>query len=242
MWWILIPGKWLWLGFIVLFLLGCVGAEMDESDIHQSRLYHDLFVASSYNNLIRPVVDTNTSLMINFSLALSAIINVDSKNQMIITNVWLQMYWYDFQLEWDPEEYGGIKQFKMNHTNVWIPDIVLFNNADGNFEVSYKSNCVLNSDGVVHFIPPSIYTSSCNIDVKYFPFDQQVCEMKFGSWTFQGLTLKYQFHKDKSHIILDDYMKNGAWDVINGPGDILEINDTITQGVSSSYHVNIVEY
>ncbi|BFY97023.1 hypothetical protein BsWGS_00063 [Bradybaena similaris] len=225
MWWIQIPGNWFRLGFPLLFLLGCVGAEMDESDVHQNRLYHDLFVASSYNNLIRPVVDTNTSLQINFSLALSAIINVDSKNQVIITNVWLQMYWRDFQLEWEPTQYGNITEFKMDYRNVWIPDIVLFNNADGNYEVSYKSNCVLHSDGVVNFIPPSIYTSSCNIDVKYFPFDQQKCEMRFGSWTFQGSTLSYQFHYDKSNIILDDYMKNGAWDVINGVGRICNMDD-----------------
>jgi hypothetical protein len=30
------------------------------------------------------------------------------------------------------------------------------------------------------------FQSSCTIDVTYFPFDQQTCIMKFGSWTFTG--------------------------------------------------------
>lgn len=62
--------------------------------------------------------------------------------------------------------------------------------------------------------------------------------MRFGSWTFQGLTLSYEFDAGKKYIILDDYMKNGAWDVINGIGNIVPIDDRTTPGVSSSYHVN----
>lgn len=58
--------------------------------------------------------------------------------------------------------------------------------ADGKYEVSYKPNVVISSDGSVMWIPPAIYRSSCTINVKYFPFDQQTCEMKFGSWTFNG--------------------------------------------------------
>ena len=69
---------------------------------------------------------------------------------------------------------------------MWKPDIVLFNNADGNYEVRYKSNVLIYPDGEVLWVPPAIYQSSCTIDVTYFPFDQQTCIMKFGSWTFTG--------------------------------------------------------
>jgi len=58
--------------------------------------------------------------------------------------------------------------------------------ADGKYEVSYKPNVVMFSHGDVLWIPPAIYKSSCTIDVTYFPFDEQECNMKFGSWTFNG--------------------------------------------------------
>ena len=48
------------------------------------------------------------------------------------------------------------------------------------------SSLVIFNHGDVLWIPPAIYKSSCTIDVTYFPFDQQECKMKFGSWTFNG--------------------------------------------------------
>ena len=58
--------------------------------------------------------------------------------------------------------------------------------ADGNFEVTLATKAILNSKGMIQWKPPAIYKSSCGIDVRYFPFDEQTCIMKFGSWTYDG--------------------------------------------------------
>jgi hypothetical protein len=45
---------------------------------------------------------------------------------------------------------------------------------------------VVTSEGLCTYIPPGIFMSTCKIDITWFPFDDQNCEMKFGSWTYNG--------------------------------------------------------
>ncbi|KAF4532450.1 hypothetical protein B566_EDAN003025, partial [Ephemera danica] len=58
--------------------------------------------------------------------------------------------------------------------------------ADGNFEVTLATKATIYHGGLVEWKPPAIYKSSCEIDVEYFPFDEQTCVLKFGSWTYDG--------------------------------------------------------
>lgn len=61
--------------------------------------------------------------------------------------------------------------------------------ADGNYEVTIMTKAILHHDGKVVWKPPAIYKSFCEINVEYFPFDEQTCFMKFGSWTYDGYTV-----------------------------------------------------
>jgi hypothetical protein len=58
--------------------------------------------------------------------------------------------------------------------------------ADGNFEVTLSTKATVYSNGLVEWKPPAIFKSSCEIDVEYFPFDEQTCVLKFGTWTYDG--------------------------------------------------------
>lgn len=145
------------------------------------------------------------------------------------SNVWLRLVWNDYQLQWDEADYGGISVLRLPPDKVWKPDIVLFNNADGNYEVRYKSNVLIYPDGEVLWIPPAIYQSSCTIDVTYFPFDQQTCIMKFGSWTFTGDQVSLSLFNNKNHVDLSDYWKSGTWDIIEVPAYLNVHNTTGVQ-------------
>ena len=46
------------------------------------------------------------------------------------------------------------------------------------------------SDGSVTWLSHGIYKSSCDIDVEYFPFDVQICNLMWASWTYDGLSVR----------------------------------------------------
>ena len=68
------------------------------------------------------------------------------------------------------------------------------------FDGTYPTNVVVTSHGLCTYIPPGIFLSSCPIDITWFPFDDQDCEMKFGSWTYNGFKVPMPF-LEKSKIL-----------------------------------------
>lgn len=64
--------------------------------------------------------------------------------------------------------------------------MVIYFSASEAFDGTYPTNVVVTSTGSCTYIPPGIFMSTCKIDITWFPFDDQNCEMKFGSWTYNG--------------------------------------------------------
>lgn len=66
--------------------------------------------------------------------------------------------------------------------------------ADEGFDGTYQTNVVVAHNGSCLYVPPGIFKSTCKIDITWFPFDDQHCDMKFGSWTYDGNQVHYCLH------------------------------------------------
>ncbi|KAM9785413.1 neuronal acetylcholine receptor subunit alpha-4-like [Neosynchiropus ocellatus] len=135
---------------------------------------------------------------------------------MMTTNVWVKQEWNDYKLRWNPEEYENVTSIRIPSEIIWRPDIVLYNNADGDFEVTHLTKAHLFYDGRIKWMPPAIYKSSCSIDVTFFPFDQQSCKMKFGSWTYDRA--KIDLISMASDVDQMNYWESGEWVIVNAVG------------------------
>ncbi|XP_033859734.1 neuronal acetylcholine receptor subunit alpha-2-like isoform X1 [Acipenser ruthenus] len=180
----------------------------------EENLFKDLFVG--YNRWPRPVRNISDVVIVKFGLSIAQLIDVNEKNQMMTTNVWLKQEWNDYKLRWNPADYDNVTSIRVPSEMIWVPDIVLYNNADGEFAVTHMTKAHLFYTGMVQWVPPAIYKSSCSIDVTFFPFDQQNCKMKFGSWTYDKA--KIDLERIEMNVDLKDYWESGEWAIINAVG------------------------
>ncbi|KAG7328846.1 hypothetical protein KOW79_007020 [Hemibagrus wyckioides] len=208
--------KGLWL----LFLTTALCAEVEE------RLINYLLSPERYNKLIRPAVNKSQQVTIAIQVSLAQLISVNEREQIMTTNCWLTQVWNDYRLMWNPDEYEGVMKVRLPTQHIWLPDIVLYNNADGTYEVSFYSNAVVSSNGEVAWLPPAIYKSACKIEVRNFPFDQQNCTLKFRSWTYDHTEIDLVLLSDFASR--DDFKPSGEWDIVSLPGRKNEDPDDIT--------------
>lgn len=50
-------------------------------------------------------------------------------------------------------------------------------------------------------------------DITWFPFDDQHCDLQFGSWTYDGRMLDLQMEDPNGGSILE-FKRNGEWELI----------------------------
>lgn len=79
----------MWEYFVYTFEYFFSSAVVCFAGYNEKRLLHDLL--DTYNTLERPVVNESDPLQISFGLTLMQIIDVDEKNQMLVTNIWLKL-------------------------------------------------------------------------------------------------------------------------------------------------------
>jgi len=190
------------------------------SGIHERQLLDDLL--AYYNKLERPVANESEAVVLTFGLTLQQIIDVNEKEQILTTNVWLNLEWEDVNLAWNTSEYGNVEDVRIPPSALWKPDILMYNSASEAFDGTYPTNVVVTSEGKCTYIPPGIFMSTCKIDITWFPFDDQNCEMKFGSWTYNGFKLGLKLKNPEGGDI-SGYTTNGEWALIGVPATRNEV-------------------
>ncbi|XP_069172204.1 neuronal acetylcholine receptor subunit alpha-10-like isoform X2 [Procambarus clarkii] len=165
-----------------------------------------------YDRDVRPVRNASHPIVIQLGITLTQIFDMDEKNQVLTTNVWLDQEWVDELLKWDKNDYNGLETIRLPCQKIWLPDIVLYNNADDYTRGYMQSKAMVGYEGKVFWPPPTKFRSTCPVDVTYFPFDDQTCILKLGSWIYDGFQVDVT--NRTAEVDLTNYIPNGEWELL----------------------------
>ncbi|XP_070708847.1 acetylcholine receptor subunit delta [Pempheris klunzingeri] len=193
----------------------------------EERLINHLIKERGYNKELRPVERQQDAVDVYLALTLSNLISLKEVDETLLTNVWIEHTWIDYRLAWNTSEFDGISTLRLPSSMVWLPEIVLENNNDAQFQVAYYCNVLVYPDGLCYWLPPAIFRSSCSINVNYFPFDWQNCTLKFTSLTYNAKEIRMLLKEDANEthkwtvewIIIDpaSFTENGEWEIVHRP-------------------------
>ncbi|XP_033112742.1 neuronal acetylcholine receptor subunit alpha-9-like [Anneissia japonica] len=120
------------------------------------------------------------------------------------------MRWQDELISWDPFEYD-IDCVSLPAHSIWKPDITLYNNRDENYKHFLPEATVhVCFDGSATYSAYSIFRSSCNMNIKYYPSDDQTCNLRLSSWNHN----EFELDINPQLRVLDQnelFNDNGVW-------------------------------
>eukprot|EP00977_Amphora_coffeiformis_P028241 scaffold34916_cov170-Amphora_coffeaeformis.AAC.5 len=100
---------------------------------------------------------TRTGLPVELGLNFHRVLQVDPTSSVVDMIVWVRQRWNDPRLAWDPEQHNGI--YKVNFwvadgsgpggetSEIWTPDLELWNNAEPLAQTLVSTSAVVSSDG-----------------------------------------------------------------------------------------------
>lgn len=199
--------------YIILLVLETVTSFGDRVPDEQL-LFQDLMIG--YEKSVRPVINSSTVLTVTLGLKLNQIVDLDERHQVLTTNVFIDQEWRDENLVWEPHKYNNVKSLRIPTKQVWLPDTFIYNNADdGSTGFMQGTYILVTYDGNVLWPVPVKLKSSCKVDITYFPFDDQECIMRFGSWIYSGKWMDYKSMNNDTPIDLTSYINNSEWDLLS---------------------------
>ncbi|CAF0885550.1 unnamed protein product [Rotaria sordida] len=170
----------------------------------------DLITAllSGYNRNIRPY----DQVSVDITASLQQIVAIDEKQQIMTSSSFISQTWFDERLSWNTSNYS-ITVVMLPVKSLWIPDTMILNSADasGYLTVSDYSLASVYYTGQVYMILPALTVRTrCNLFVRKFPFDKQMCSINLTAWS-QGSNRILYTENNSLVIDISGYNEHPLW-------------------------------
>jgi hypothetical protein len=178
------------------------------------RLRDTLLNKQKYDRVTRPVKDFRTPTNVKMAITPIHFTDLDTSTNVLTTESWIQNMWDDEFLKWDPKDYGNLTEIRFLPSEIWKPDLLLYNGGDmaAGTQISSQNLAIVYNTGLVLWIPTATLKTICNVDLTDYPFDTQVCNVTIGSWTRNSEQIKLSIYE--SEMSSHPMFSNPTWDLV----------------------------
>ena len=189
------------------------GKEDESGTLEDAKqLYNDML--SNYSKYVRPIRKQKNPINVSISLAVIAIQEFDEALERFSVVGAIFLGWFDQNISWDADNYGGIDSLFIGYKQVWVPEVILTNPSEKVDSFGKEWQLIrYGPSGWASWTPGDLIKATCSIDVRYFPFDIQECSMEMYVWGY--LVNEVQLIASRDTIDTGLLTEHGSWTVVN---------------------------
>ncbi|KAI0208160.1 Neuronal acetylcholine receptor subunit alpha-9 [Lamellibrachia satsuma] len=196
---------WYFGTIVLLIYVPSLSMALDETEILK------YLKRTGYDSRVLPLGKDQNATMVFLGISLKRIVSLYEKEQYLLTNVWMHLSWTDTNLQWDPTKHNKTSNIHIPVHSIWRPDIRIYDTVDTTKnDQGHDSIAHVTHKGFVSNSYPLLLKTYCTIQVYYFPFDTQECNLTFASWSYDQTMVNLV----PSSIHLAEYDANTAWKLV----------------------------
>jgi len=206
------------------------------------------YMFRQYNKEVLPL-DTDGPVNVEIGVSL---INMNLASQVMSATAWVRMRWTDYRLFWEPADHNGLDVIRVPGHMIWTPDLEVYNAGnfgDSSFHDRMGKDTFLHLvyyNGTVLSVPAVPISAICaEADITLPETAPQSCNIKMGSWTYDGDHIKLTPYNSRAtneildHIDLSE-MRNSAYVITSQKNNVLKSNTY--PGVPGVYYAMEYEF
>ncbi|XP_050408918.2 neuronal acetylcholine receptor subunit alpha-7 [Patella vulgata] len=178
-----------------------------------ARLFQEKVMNGS--SKIRPVMNQSDIVDVEMTLHIVSLLDVNEVQQSVEATIWMQVFWKNELLVWNPNDYGNLTSVYPPETNMWKPDLAISNGYDELTPVGLDFVLLQSRhDGETEWNPGQKVSFLCKIDVSKFPFDMQTCSMVFFNWAGKRDETSLNYRESTEMKEAEAGYANSEWAII----------------------------
>lgn len=174
------------------------------------RLYSDLF--DNYYRKLFPLIDHSDIVNVSAQVGIVSINNFNELSGEIELTLLFYLTWTDERLKWTPSIYGGKSTLIVPPEDIWRPHFYVIESFEKIQEIGNISLLVrISSEGLITWNPSNVLKLVCSVDVTYFPFDTQTCQITILGWAYTRDEML--FYTSNGNVNQDFINSNSQWEL-----------------------------